>query len=64
MYRIALSQEEIDWFVSHLFDKGVPTARPDSMSLPYSSDNPPPSVRVLAFFNLFLICDLMNLFYS
>jgi hypothetical protein len=64
MYYVALSLEEIDGFISHLFDKGVPTARPDSAPLPYSSDNRPPSVRVLASFNLFSICDSMNLFYS
>jgi hypothetical protein len=51
MYCVALSLEEIDGFVSHLFDKGVPTARPDSVPLPYNSDNPPPSIRVFGFFH-------------
>jgi hypothetical protein len=30
----------------------VPTARPDAVSLPFSSENPPPLVRVLFFLNL------------
>jgi hypothetical protein len=51
-------------FIARLFDKGVMTANPDSMSLAYYSDNPPPSVRILASFNLFSIYDLMSLFYS
>jgi hypothetical protein len=46
---VALSQEQIDEFVAYLFDKGVPTACPDNLSLPFSRDNPPPSVRALAF---------------
>jgi hypothetical protein len=32
--------------------------------LPYYSDNPPPSVRILASVNLLPIYDLMNLFCS
>jgi hypothetical protein len=38
--------QKIDGFVAHLFDKDPPTARPDILPLPYSSDNPPPSVRI------------------
>jgi hypothetical protein len=49
-----MSQEEIDGFMARLFDKGPPTARPDTLSLPYSNENPPPSLRItillLAFF--------------
>jgi hypothetical protein len=64
MYRVALSPEEIDEFIACLFDKGVPIAHPDSVPLPYYNDNPPPSVRILSFFNLSSIYDLINLFYS
>jgi hypothetical protein len=49
LYDEALSPEEIDGFVAHLFDWDVPNAHPGSVSLPYSSDNPPPLVRVLDF---------------
>jgi hypothetical protein len=44
--------DEIDGFVAHLFDKGVPTARPDAVPLPFSSENPPPLVKVMFFLNL------------
>jgi hypothetical protein len=53
LYDAALSFEEIDGFAAHLFDRGVPTARPGSVSMPYSSDNLPPLVRVLDFFKSF-----------
>jgi hypothetical protein len=53
LYDVALSSEEIDGFVAHLFDRGMPTVRPSSVSMPYSSSNPPPSVRVLDFFKSF-----------
>jgi hypothetical protein len=51
-YPVALTADEIDGFVAHLFDTGVPTARPDAVPLPFSSENPPPLVRVLFFLNL------------
>jgi hypothetical protein len=51
-YPIALTADEIDGFVAHLFDRGVPTARPDAVPLPFSSENPPSLVRVLFFLNL------------
>jgi hypothetical protein len=54
-YPVALTADEIDGFVAHLFDRGVPTARPDAVPLPFSSENPPPLVRVLSFLNLFPI---------
>jgi hypothetical protein len=41
-----MSQEEIDRFVARLFDKDPPTARSDTLPLPYSNKNPPPSVRI------------------
>jgi hypothetical protein len=40
LYDVALSLEEIDGFVVHLFDRAVPTAHPGSVPLPYSNDNP------------------------
>ena len=49
-YPVALTADEIDGFVAHLFDRGVPTVRPDIFS--FSSENPPPLVRVLSFLNL------------
>jgi hypothetical protein len=54
-YPVALTADEIDGFVARLFDRGVPTARPDAVPLPFSSENPPPLVRVLFFLNLFSI---------
>jgi hypothetical protein len=54
-YPVALTADEIDGFVARLFDRGVPTARPDVVPLPFSSENPPPLVRVLSFLNLFPI---------
>jgi hypothetical protein len=51
-YPVALTVDEIDGSVAHLFDRGVPTVRPDIVPLPFSSENPPPLVRVLSFLNL------------
>jgi hypothetical protein len=51
-YPVALTADEIDEFVAHLFNRGVPTACPDAVPLPFSSENPPPLVRVLFFLNL------------
>jgi hypothetical protein len=51
-YLVALTADEIDGFVAHLFDRGVPIARPDAVPLPFSSENPPPLIRVLVFLNL------------
>jgi hypothetical protein len=39
-------------FIAYLFDRGVPTVRLDAVPLPFSSENPPPLVRVLFFLNL------------
>jgi hypothetical protein len=41
-----MPQEEIDGFVARLFDKNPLTARPNTLPLPYSIDNPPSSVRI------------------
>jgi hypothetical protein len=50
-----MSQEEIDGFVARLFDKDPPTARPDTLPLPYSNENSPPSVRItVLLLNFFL----------
>jgi hypothetical protein len=51
-FPVALTADEIDGFVAHLFDRGVPTACTDAVPLPFSSENPPPLVRVLFFLNL------------
>jgi hypothetical protein len=51
-YHVALTADEIDGSVAHLFDRGVPTVHPDVVPLPFSSENPPPLVRVLFFLNL------------
>jgi hypothetical protein len=51
-YPIALTVDEIDGFVAHLFDRGVLTVRPGAVPLPFSSENPPLLVRVLFFLNL------------
>jgi hypothetical protein len=51
-YPIALTADEIDGFIAHLFDRGVPTVCPDAVPLPFSSENPPPLVRVIFFLNL------------
>jgi hypothetical protein len=51
-YPVALTADEIDGFVAHLFDRCVPTLRPDAVPLSFSSENPPPLVRVLFFLNL------------
>jgi hypothetical protein len=50
LYDAALSPKEISGFVAHLFDKGVSTAHSSSMPMPFSSDNPPPLIRILDFF--------------
>jgi hypothetical protein len=51
-YPVALTADEIDGFIAHLFDRGVPTVRTDAVPLPFSSENPPPLVSVLSFLNL------------
>jgi hypothetical protein len=51
-YPVALTADEIDGFVAHLFDRAVLTVRPDAVPLPFNSENPPPLVRVLFFLNL------------
>jgi hypothetical protein len=50
-----MSQEEIDGFMAHLFDKDPPTALTDTLLLPYSDENHPPSVRItVLLFTFFL----------
>jgi hypothetical protein len=50
LYDAALSPEELSGFVAHLFDKGVPTACPSSVPMPFNSDNHPPLIKILDFF--------------
>jgi hypothetical protein len=54
LYDATLSPKEISGFVAHLFDKGMPTTRSSSVSMPFSSDNPPPLVRIFDFFKSIL----------
>jgi hypothetical protein len=54
-FHAAISQEEIDGFVAHLFDKDPPTTWPDTLSLPYSNGNPPPSVRIIVLLLTFFL---------
>jgi hypothetical protein len=53
LYDASLSSEEIDEFIAHMFNRGVPTARPSSVPMPYSSNNPPPLIMVIDFFKSF-----------
>jgi hypothetical protein len=50
-----MSQEEISGFVAHLFDKDLQTAWPDTLLLPYSNENSPPSVRIIVLLLTFSI---------
>jgi hypothetical protein len=50
-----MSQEEIDGSVARLFDKDQPTAWPDTLPLPYSNENPPPSVRITVLLLTFFL---------
>jgi hypothetical protein len=54
---IALPQEQINKFMARLFDKDPPTVWLADLSLPYSSENPPPLVRATFFFDHYSICD-------
>jgi hypothetical protein len=53
LYDATISSKKIDGFVAHLFDRGVPIACLSSVLMPYSSNNPPPLVRILDFFKSF-----------
>jgi hypothetical protein len=61
-FDIALTQAEIDQLVTCLFDKNLPTPRPASVPTPFSSENPPPVVRVFAFSDALYLHCLINLF--
>jgi hypothetical protein len=50
-----MSQEEIDGFVVRLFDKDPPIVRSDTLSLPYSDENPPPLVRITVLLITFFL---------
>jgi hypothetical protein len=45
-----------------LFDKDLPTLWPTSVLTPFSSENPPPVVRVSAFSNALYLHCLINMF--
>jgi hypothetical protein len=47
-----LSQAEIDQFLGHLLDKDSPNVWPASVPMPFSSKNPPPSIRISVSFSL------------
>jgi hypothetical protein len=47
-----LSQAEIDQFMGRLFDKDLPNMRLTSVPTLFSSENPPPSVRISVPFSL------------
>jgi hypothetical protein len=53
----ALIKVEIDQLVGHLFDKDPPVLSPDTVPMPYCTENPPLLVRTIAFFILHLIYD-------
>jgi hypothetical protein len=57
-----LTQAEIDRFVARLFDKDPSTLRPASMHAPFSSENPPPVVRVFTFLDALYLDCLINMF--
>jgi hypothetical protein len=52
----ALTKAEIDQLVGHLFDKDPSVLRPNTVPMPYCTENPP-LVRTIAFFILHLIYD-------
>jgi hypothetical protein len=60
-FHIAMPQEEIDGFMARLFEKDPPTTWHDTLPLPYSSDNPPPSVRITVV--LLTFYPVINIFF-
>jgi hypothetical protein len=46
---------EIDQLVACLFDKDLPTPWPASVPTSFSSENPPPVVRVSSFSDVFVL---------
>jgi hypothetical protein len=54
LFDTTLIQAEIDQLMARLFDKDSPTLRSPSVPAPFSSENPPPMVRVSAFLMLFI----------
>jgi hypothetical protein len=53
----ALTKAEIDRLVGHLFDKDPLVLWPNTVHMPYCTENPPPLVRTITFFILHLIYD-------
>jgi hypothetical protein len=56
LFCTVLTQAEINWFVAYLFDKDLPTARPDSVPDTFCSENPPPSVSITISFGILYTC--------
>jgi hypothetical protein len=52
-----LTEAKIDQLVGHLFYKDPPVPRPDTVPMPYCTENPPPLVRTIAFSIFHLIYD-------
>jgi hypothetical protein len=52
-----LTKVEIDRLVGHLFDKDPPVSRPNTVHMPYCTENPLPPMRTIAFFILHLTYD-------
>jgi hypothetical protein len=50
-----MSQEEIGGFMACLLDKDPLITWPDTLPLPYSNDNPPPSVRITVLLRTFFL---------
>jgi hypothetical protein len=52
MLYVVLFDEEVSRFITRLFDKDPPTARPATVLVPYCSENPPPLIMTNVFFDL------------
>jgi hypothetical protein len=55
LFDAAMSQEEIDGFMTRLFDKDPPIARRNTLPLPYSNKNPPHLVRITVLLLTFFL---------
>jgi hypothetical protein len=53
----ALTEAEIDQLVGHLFDKDPLVSWPDTVPMPYCTENHPPLVRTIIFSIFHLIYD-------
>jgi hypothetical protein len=48
-FRSALIKAAIDQLVGQLFHKDLPVRQPDTVPMPYCTENPPSLVRTIAF---------------